>query len=178
MTRAVEASAEYRAIAAHYGERVARRSGVRLMQHIDEGLVILRALGADDVTQRAWCLHPLAQTPAMLDDACAALDDASDDGEVRALALAYRRTANAALSTRPLASAAEIALPGDRAIAQLLIADKVQNRKDFLRHHRATHPRGDELDRYFRLWLERLGIDEAGFARWCALLDRGDLGAS
>lgn len=32
---------EYQAIAAHYGARTARRSGVPLMRHIDEGLWIL-----------------------------------------------------------------------------------------------------------------------------------------
>ena len=55
--------------------------------------------------------------------------------------------------------------------ACLLVADKVQNRLDFLRHYRhyrQTHPRADALDRYFRLWLERLDMDEA---RHAALAD-------
>ena len=41
----------------------------------------------------------------------------------------------------------------------MLIADKVQNRVDFLQHHRHVSARADALDRYFRLWLERLGVD-------------------
>ena len=35
-------SREYRAIAAHYGSRTAKRSGVPLIRHIDQGLAILR----------------------------------------------------------------------------------------------------------------------------------------
>ena len=41
---------EYTAVAEFYGARKAKRSDVPLMQHIDEGLTILQALGA---TERA-----------------------------------------------------------------------------------------------------------------------------
>lgn len=54
----------------------------------------------------------------------------------------------------------------------MLIADKVQNRNDFLNHHRVTHPRSGELDRYFDLWLERLGVTEAQFERWVVELSQ------
>jgi len=42
----------------------------------------------------------------------------------------------------------------------MLVADKVQNRKDFLAYHKGTHARSDELDYYFKLWLRRLDISE------------------
>ena len=50
--------------------------------------------------------------------------------------------------------------------SDLLRADKVQNAKDFILHHRETHPRRVELARYFRTWHRRLGIAPADFARW------------
>ncbi len=41
----------------------------------------------------------------------------------------------------------------------MLVADKIQNRKDFETFHQA-HPRHDVLALYFRNWMERLGISE------------------
>ena len=167
----VVASVEYQAIAAHYGDRAARRSGVPLMVHIDEGLWILAQLGASAATRRAWCLHPLAQDPPRLVDAEARLEMATDDPEVRMLALVYRHIANATLSTRSIESSDDIVPPPRLETTQMLIADKVQNRKDFLRYHADTHPRRVELDRYFRLWCEHLGVTEDVFAWWCRALD-------
>ncbi|MBL9017802.1 MAG: hypothetical protein JNL83_26685 [Myxococcales bacterium] len=151
-------TAEYQAIARHYGERTARRSGVPLIRHIDHGLAILRAIGATGRAMRAFCLHPLVQADADL--AACDLSALTTDVHVMALALEYRSVANAALSTRALASAADIRLSPLAEVNDMLIADKVQNRADFLLHHAGTHPRSAELDRYFRLWLERLGVDE------------------
>jgi len=154
---------EYRAIAAHYGTRTTRRSGVPLIRHIDQGLAILRHIGASERAQRAFCLHPLVQTDADLAASFARLGELSDNLQVIALVLEYRHVANATLSTRAIASAADIPLSPLAEVNAMLVADKVQNRADFLRHHAATHERAAQLDRYFRLWLERLGIDEARY---------------
>jgi hypothetical protein len=160
---------EYRAIATHYGTRVARRSGVPLMHHIDEGLAILHAIGASALAQRAFCLHPLVQADADLAASAPRLRELSDDAYVLALAFEYRNIANAALSTRVLASAADIALSPLADVNAMLVADKVQNRKDFIAHHRGTHPHSAELDRYFALWLERLGVTEARYTELVAV---------
>ena len=42
----------------------------------------------------------------------------------------------------------------------MLVADKVQNRKDFLAFHEGIHERTLELDYYFKYWLEALQITE------------------
>ena len=42
----------------------------------------------------------------------------------------------------------------------MLIADKIQNRKDFELYHEKTHERSIELKEYFSNWLERLGVTE------------------
>lgn len=155
---------EYRVIAKHYGTRTTRRSGVPLMQHIDRGLVILSRIGASRCAKRAFCLHPLLQGDADLRANIDQLADLTTNSRVVALVLEYRHIANAALSTRMIETSADIKLSPISEVNDMLIADKVQNRSDFLRHHRATHPRASELDRYFRLWLERLSIDEARYS--------------
>ncbi len=164
----IQQTREYRAIAAHYGTRVAARSQVPLIHHIDEGLAILAHLGASAAAQRAYCLHPLVQEDAELAARASRLHELSDDPVVIALAFEYRNVANAALSSRPISSAADISLSPLSEVNAMLVADKVQNRADFLAHHLGTHTRSDALDRYFRLWLERLGIDEPCYSELVA----------
>lgn len=153
-------SVEYQAIVAWYRERVARRSGVKLIAHIDEGLAILDGLAASLEARRAFCLHPLVQADADLAVHGRRLAELSTDVVVVMLAFEYRNIANATLSTRTITSASEIPLSPLAEVNLMLIADKVQNRKDFIAHHRGRHPRSAELDRYFALWLERLEISE------------------
>jgi hypothetical protein len=170
----IQGTREYAAIAAHYGDRTAQRSGVPLIHHIREGLVILagRPHGTDRA-QRAFCLHPLVQADADLAASYPAIASLTDDHAVLALAMEYRNIANRTLSARVIAGADDIPLSPLAEVNAMLAADKIQNRKDFERYHKGTHARSDALDRYFRLWLERLGIDEAEYARWCATLDAG-----
>jgi hypothetical protein len=154
---------EYRAIASFYGARTAARSGVMLMHHIDEGLAVLDRIGATERAARAFCLHPIVQRDEDLAAAYPKIDELTDDPRVLALAMEYRNIANATLSQRPIASASEIPLSPLEEVTHMLVADKVQNRKDFVSHHRGTHPRSAELDRYFALWLERLGVSESRY---------------
>ena len=149
---------EYAAIAAWYGDRTAKRSGVRLIQHIDEGLVLLERIGASDIAKRAFCLHPLVQSDADLAASFARIGELTDDPRVLVVAMEYRNIANATLSTRAIAGADDIPLSPLADVNAMLVADKLQNYKDFLLHHAATHPRSAALDRYFRLWLDRLDV--------------------
>lgn len=162
---------EYAAIARAYGDRRARRSQVPLIAHIHEGLAILDAIGASDAAKRAFCLHPLLQD----DDSYAAnlprAHELTTDPHVLALALEYRRVANAALSHRDYTGGAlDIELSPMPEVNDMLIADKVQNRKDFVLHHLDRHPRSAALDRYFRLWLDRLGVSDARYDELVAKL--------
>src|SRR5712671_3651871 len=91
---------EYRRIAEHYGARTARRSGVPLMRHIDQGLAILQAIDGSETAMRAFCLHPLLQTDPDLAASYERIGDLADDPWVIVLAIEYRNIANAALSTR------------------------------------------------------------------------------
>lgn len=164
----------YRAVAEHYGDRRARRSGVLLIRHIDEGLRVLDAIGASLDTRRAYCIHPIVQGDDELAVAFrpeSVLHRHAIDPHALALAMEYRAVANGYLSHRVVESIEEIALGPLPEVREMLIADKVQNRKDFERYHRGAHPRSDELDRYFRLWLARLGVSEEEYRRLAAVID-------
>ncbi len=161
---------EYAAVAAHYGARTAGRSDVPLMNHIDEGLAVLQGLHAGERAMRAYCLHPLVQADADLAATYPRLGELGAAPHVIALAFEYRNIANATLSSRVVASAADIPLSPIAEVNAMLVADKIQNRKDFILHHRASHPRRRELDWYFARWLERLAVDDVQFARWFEIL--------
>jgi len=152
-----------------YGDRCAKRSGVPLINHITEGIEILDRLGSGDHIKEAFAIHPLVQAD---EDLKANFDNLINgpglpiSAAVLALALEYRNIANDFLSDqidtwdgKPV-SLKKIRLSPLDAVNTMLIADKVQNRKDFLRYHKGTHPRSLELDFYFNYWLEVLGISE------------------
>lgn len=164
-------SREYRGIAQTYGDQRAARSGVYYMHHIDEGLRVLRDVGADVLAQWAYCIHPLVQEDHALAKNGWELHSSISDPYVAVLAMEYRRVANNALSHHPIARAQDIELGPLPEVAHMLRADKVQNYKDFLLYHDKTHPRRDALRRYFELWLERLDISDAQCARWREVLD-------
>jgi hypothetical protein len=142
-------------IKSEYGDRVAKRSQVPLIKHIIEGLYILDALNANEITKAAYCLHPILQSdkdflshkvgfiPAELIDAAI-------------LAMEYRRVANSYLSKNKIEEFVGFSCPEVKA---MLIADKIQNYKDFLKYHKATHQRSKELDEYFINWFKLLNID-------------------
>ena len=191
------ASPEYRAIADHYGSRRAERSGVMLINHIDEGVRIIKALHCQLPDGRgfhnygpvhAFCLHPLFQNDEELITVGARVMQTRDIGRLPVmLAIEYRAKANAWLSDKvtkteeqkfpPVPGPIEFEdvyhLNGEpdagplAEVAAMLIADKVQNYKDFLTYHKGTHERSNELDLYFKTWLKCLQVDEVLFAKLC-----------
>jgi hypothetical protein len=163
LAAAFTATPEYRAIEAFYGDGRARRSGVFLMNHIDEGLYVLRRLSAQESAWRAWCLHPIVQGDADLEAAVRGGALAGFATEVVVLVMEYRNIANRFLSAMEehpgYADPGRISRSPLAAVNQMLVADKVQNFKDFRAHHQASHPRAARLERYFQRWLAALGVD-------------------
>ena len=179
----MKTSTEYKLILDHYGDLKAERSGVPLINHIDEGILILNSLRADHVTRAAWCLHPMLQS----DEDYLRFEERTASWRARAgverasvpwrsvkLAMEYRAVANSYLSSHPTRHVCDIHLGPDRRVAEMLIADKVQNRKDFEKYHKGTHSNSHRLEEYFYQWMKRLGVCEDDYKLFCNLMKERD----
>jgi len=167
----VTSTNEYRLIIDHYYDRRARRSQVPLINHINEGLIVLNHIGGTEDAMRAFCIHPLLQ--ADIDLAYHhPIVNYSCSSTVVMLAMEYRSVANEYLSDKVF-SGNDIRLSPLQEVNKMLIADKVQNRKDFITYHRGTHPKSNILDIYFNEWLDALGVTEEMYQAYCRIIDDG-----
>src|SRR6056297_70955 len=135
----IRSTAAYRLISEFYGDRRAQRSGVMLMNHINEGIAVLDDICATEDAMQAFCIHPMLQAD---EDLAQNLSYVSRHVPtyVVALALEYRSVANEYLSPK-VGTVDEIRLSPLKEVNDMLIADKVQNSKDFYTYHSDTHER-------------------------------------
>ena len=169
----MESDPHFLAIREFYGDRRPERSCVPYINHIGEGLTVLDAIGASQHAKRAYCLHPIVQGDAefrVAFNADSVLLRFAIDGHALALAVEYRSVANAYLSHRKISDVSEIRLSPIQDVNDMLIADKIQNRKDFLVHHADSHPRANQLSDYFLNWMSRLNISNARYEELAALI--------
>ncbi|MDJ1482862.1 hypothetical protein QNI19_24650 [Cytophagaceae bacterium DM2B3-1] len=166
----IQETPEYQLIKTLYGDRKATRSQVPLLNHIDEGLQILVWEQAELTTQRAYCLHPVFQGDDSLLENYTNVSLDNLDNRTILLAMEYRNIANQYLSTRIITQLEEIRLSPLKEVNQMLVADKIQNRKDFECYHQHSHIRSKELTIYFANWLRRLGISEEKYHNYCQKL--------
>lgn len=145
-------SFEYRAIKGYYKDRTASRSLVPLMNHIHEGIQLLISWDQDLITQRAWCIHPLVQgyqnTPASTD----ALPLADEYAKIASKYLCSKEND---WINDPSELQQQLGDMSNRC-AYMLLADKIQNQKDFNHYHILTHDRRHQYIKYFNLWLDTL----------------------
>lgn len=146
MSRAYELIKEY------YSDRVTKRSNVPLINHIDEGIAILKSINADELVIDAYCLHPILQSDEDFNNNYTMNFDGVPT-EALLLAMEYRRVANSYLSRNKMEDF--VGFTNDK-IKQMLYADKVQNEKDFKLYHEGTHVRSNELRKYFDNWINIL----------------------
>lgn len=154
---------ELELITAFYGDRTAERSGVPLINHIHEGLIVLSEISAWHASYSVYCLHPLIQKDEDYLNGLNKFKGVGISPKVAAHAVEYRHTANAWLSDKVLSPVLFDGVPKlspSKIVNDALIADKVQNRADFELYHKATHARSAELDMYFKVWLNTLGVTE------------------
>lgn len=169
----MQSNKHYLAAAEFYGTKRAERSQVPLICHIDEGLLILDAIGGSMRAKEVFCIHPMLQGNGAL--TCAIESESifqkwSPDPASVVLAMEYRAVANAYLSHHYQGADDPIGLSALPEVNDMLIADKVQNRKDFEIYHLGTHKNSEALARYFDNWLRRLGISAERYQELAALL--------
>ena len=153
---------EYQMIKQYYGDSTTDRTGVHMMNHIDEGIFILNQIGASDLAKRAYIAHPLLQSDADLSAFWTGNGPELIPPRIILLATEYRNIANAHLSYHP-SGVDSFLLSPLKDVNDMLIADKIQNRKDFELYHKDSHPRAARLKEYFTEWLEKLGVAEESY---------------
>lgn len=164
MSISVKDTLEYELITDHYYMKETARSRVPLVNHINEGLVILGRINASEASMRAFCLHPLVQDDKDLAVFERKLPLPNLNQRALFLAMEYRNVANRYLShceTHPRC----MRLGPLKDVRDMLIADKVQNRKDFMRYHHGVHCNSFRLYQYFEEWLECLGVSSEEYQR-------------
>lgn len=158
---AITNTLEYQLVQDFYGNDRAARSKVFLMNHIDEGLAVMALVGATSEAMRAFCLHPLIQDDNGFATYLARLAQVQitepSGAYVLALAVEYRSVANEYLANVGMRPGG-IRLSPIKDVNDMLIGDKVQNRKDFELYHKGTHRNSDRLTEYFQQWCGALGV--------------------
>ena len=147
-------SPAYKLVQEFYGDQRAKRSGVPYIYHIDEGLTVLNAIGASYITKEAFCLHPILQMDKDFNEN-KDMDFSGIETEAIILAMEYRRVANSYLSKSHPSEFVGFSCPE---VKELLIADKVQNYKDFIKYQKDTMNNVD-LFEYFSYWFDLLEVD-------------------
>lgn len=150
---------EYQLIQLIYDDKTTIRSGVSLMNHIDEGLFILNKLNASTEAKLGYILHPIFQSDIDLQNNFNSNNIKKLDIKSVILAMEYRSVANEYLSFNLINHIDQIRLSPLEDVNVMLKADKIQNRKDFEIYHLNVHPRSLELDNYFHNWFNKLKID-------------------
>lgn len=155
---------EYLSVQKFYGDTKGHRSGQYYMNHIDEGLFIIRELCKNHPhvdlvleAERAFCLHPLMQ-----DDAHFVACKPASRWSNRALMLTveYRNIANSYLPKDTYTKTAPKEIVSEE-VKIMLVADKIQNCKDYNLYVRESESatKVAQLDDYFEQWFDVLSVD-------------------
>jgi len=164
-------SIAYQLIEKFYTDKIAS-SGAPYINHIDEGLVILKSLNCRNTVLDAFCIHPLFQEDQHLKLNYNLAEISLLNQQVIIFAMEYRSVANEYLSNKPILNISDIRLSPIKEVNQLLIADKVQNKKNFMKYHSQTHTRSNDLLRYFNNWLKRLGVTNEDYKNFVQLIEK------
>ena len=146
---------EYKLIKEFYGTQTTQRSGLLLINHIEDGLKILEAISASERAQKAYCLHPILQSDEAFNQNIS-MNFSGVSSDVLLLTIEYRRVANSYLSSMNPHNFVGFSCTDVR---HMLVADKIQNYKDFMKYHFGKHERTNQLFQYFNNWFDLLDIN-------------------
>lgn len=157
-------------IESYYCGKTAKRSGVPYINHIYEGLSILKHYSVGEEVLDAYALHPMFQEDNTLLINMSVYSIAIDSFTM-SLVMEYRNVANRGLHCYQVDDPSKIYLSPISDVNLMLVADKVQNRKDFMTYHFGTHPKSKELDIYFKNWLRALKVTEKEYEKLCEIIE-------
>ena len=174
----------YTLIQQKYERKVAQRSGVSYMNHIVEGAFVLwQIYGFDEELIEAYCLHPIFQSDKLLSQLFA--DDSSEltviSPRVIVLGMEYRRIANSYTIKNKVKNPEDIEIGPLEQVHKMLVADKIQNKKDFmkymyLKHERPAYQKVSERSvQYFDSWLARLAISQETYENVVKQIEQCDM---
>lgn len=173
----MENSIYFKVVSMYYEGKVANRTLIPYINHIKEGLIILDKIGATDNAKYAYCLHPIYQVKKTEEElSYIEKYEAEFNPHVVLLAKQYAKTANSYLCKRHYQSKDDvIRLSEYPEVNQMLVADKIQNRKDFEDHYenqsdKETFDRSDRLSQYFKNWLKALSVSEDAYQAYKKLI--------
>jgi hypothetical protein len=142
----------YSCIENYYGSAKAKRSGIPYINHIDEGCGILYLLNASSAAKEAFMLHPIYQA-----------GDNTGNTSINMLSINmakdYALIANKCLrhNYKDVHYTVLEEYLECESIKHMLIADKIQNYKDFKNHIKKYEERRD-IEEYFLWWFDTLGV--------------------
>ena len=154
------------AISEFYGDQKAERSGVPYMNHIHEGLEIMRYRKSIGFTvthesMEAFALHPIMQADNGLANGIDYLSRYEFSTKVLLLVMEYRKSANSYLTkpdaNRNMSSPSDIYVINNE-VREMLVADKIQNYKDFVKYFDTKDSRYMYLFDYFQNWMMYLNV--------------------
>jgi hypothetical protein len=159
----------YRIIQQKYQSKVAKRSGLGYMSHIQEGIFIIQLLYGDDQNLvEAYCLHPIFQNDRLLSQLL--VENPSElsliSPQAIVLGMEYRHIANNYTIKNKIKNYESIKIGSLEKVHKMLVADKIQNKKDFmkymyLKHDRPSYVKASEHGlQYFDSWLDRLSVSQ------------------
>jgi hypothetical protein len=159
----------YKLIQQKYQGKIAKRSGLGYMSHIQEGIFIIQLLYGDDQNLvEAYCLHPIFQNDRLLSQLL--VENSSELSlilpQTIVFCMEYRNIANSYTIKNKIKNPESIKIGSLEMIHKMLVADKIQNKKDFmkymyLKHERPSYVKASEHGlQYFDSWLDRLSVSK------------------
>lgn len=133
-----------------------KRTKADYFEHVQEGVKILQILEQPLVVQAAFAIHPLYQNDKALTNYFPLLS--TFDPTAVALTMEYRSIANQGIRSEVKKNNWTIKLSCLFSVNQMLVSDKIQNRKLFLSKYPKNASDYMEIDKYFNTWLNALDI--------------------